>query len=1172
MRDKGQFSIIAASLVAVVLISTVIITYSTIRNFPTGEQPKVLNAIDETNFALKQILGFTLGYYGSVLQVTGEREYAYNLSYKYLASGLNYIARAHPDWAASFNVTRNDLNLETCWFTRQSYSRANITVKYNLTGLGIYGITYTTSCKLSLNILETKGNKAHIRVTADENDEPVINLGKNNFKFYLYKYANLTWVTASPSTEPIALADGRYIIDIPPEVVDPNSYIVQVQDSRGIVTVASSYSRYICELTWGLSFESTRNDYVDNISNVDGSPDKGTHSNFTAQQYGPDGVYDTLMEIASGSYLQNYYPSGYSPLGSTTCVSGTVANLQNDDGVYMQLRSYPSAYSPTQYSTISFDRASSTILTSQGSSMSWQHTTGTGDDRILLVTVDIFRSNGAPTTITNVTYDGIPLTQVATALCSTDPQVRSYVFLLVNPPSGTKTVKVDFASPTLAIGGSVTYANVNQTNPIIAYNTNTGSGTSQSVSLTASGSYSKMLYGHLATYRTNSYDVIEGSGQANRWAQTSQNHKGRGSDKSVTSGSVTMFWSTSKAVSWVAIAVLLQPTKLPVEYTCEAEFSGSSNTFNWERLNWAIDSSATTVGVGITFQLYNYALGTYPTSGDGYLTATIGTSDATISQVITLNPTNFRSSTGQWKFKLKAVKATSTRFDIKIDLAKFSPEITNYALDLEEQWINVNYQIPFQYLCIKTGELGSENLAVDVRSGSTWVTVINSLKPNTWNNVSVTSYISSPVFTIRFRGSADVSDPVQDSWEIDAVLLSSQPMMSLISSLRDTTFVVELLQNGTMRWLGQNLQLTTQALPIPPVPIKAIHVNQTINGVDREVPFQIEDWASDYRVPLSLANNASVFSNRNMIVFLVNPNVSKVTIWWNGSDTAKQTPLAYTNKYFTVTTNPSNRTISNTIVTLKLSFSDSSPDFKIISTRGESTSTAVLMRINQKVADYGHSEPMYAITNGPVRVVLHHEVEWPNGGVPGCPNVYAHIVLTLPANATYYTYQLRLMFINSTQTRTITDLCLIKLSFTGGQPKTENGTLGGYPIVTNTTGLFFNYSATCWQHHWSQLNSSLRGAGIIFTDSANKMLYVFDAIAGGKTGALKVASGTIELCPVTSMRQVSFKYPLDLIWYGAVVTFDETTTTPIYKEVDGQPTGLWVFVEYPPVVTVTTES
>jgi hypothetical protein len=535
-----------------------------------------------------------------------------------------------------------------------------------------------------------------------------------------------------------------------------------------------------------------------------------------------------------------------------------------------------------------------------------------------------------------------------------------------------------------------------------------------------------------------------------------------------------------------------------------------------------------------------------------------------------------------------------------------------------------------------------------------------------------------------------------------------------LKNAADATIVVELLQNGTMRWLGQNLlNLTTQAKPIPPIPVKAIHVNQTINSLNREVPFQIEEWASDYKVPLSLASNASVFSNRNMLVFLINPNVTKVTIWWNGSDTATQTPKAYTNKYFTVNTDPSQRTLNNTIVNLKLSFSDSSTDFKVISTKGQSTATAVLMRINQDVAHYGHSEPMYAITNGSVRVVLQHEVEWPGGGVDDdlSPNVYAHIVLTLPANATYYTYQLHLMFMKSNQPRTISDLCPIQINALGTEVfgcttqgsdyssvnantmygslftspsatviaksisfygrsssgtanvkclivrhsdmqiiavtnpvsvtttlqwrtatfsspptlspnteyvlmiipdntarfyyttgstnqghndasnsyssptnptdashnnykysiycnytlvQTENGISNGYPVVSNEPGTFYNSSSSTWQHHWSQFISGTKGAGIMFTDEAHRMLYAFDS-STTKTGALTVGTQTIELLPITR-SSISFTSAKDVTWYGAVVTFDGTT--PIYE--DGS--GLWITVEHPPTITVTTQS
>ena len=53
MNNRGQFSIIAALLVAVVLIAAVMTTYSAIRYTSLQDQPQVLNAIDEINLALK---------------------------------------------------------------------------------------------------------------------------------------------------------------------------------------------------------------------------------------------------------------------------------------------------------------------------------------------------------------------------------------------------------------------------------------------------------------------------------------------------------------------------------------------------------------------------------------------------------------------------------------------------------------------------------------------------------------------------------------------------------------------------------------------------------------------------------------------------------------------------------------------------------------------------------------------------------------------------------------------------------------------------------------------------------------------------------------------------------------------------------------------------------------
>lgn len=621
------------------------------------------------------------------------------------------------------------------------------------------------------------------------------------------------------------------------------------------------------------------------------------------------------------------------------------------------------------------------------------------------------------------------------------------------------------------------------------------------------------------------------------------------------------------------------------QFTCGVEFTGASNSLDWTQLIWKVNSTFT-VPANVTLQLYNYTKAQYPTSGYGYVTGTSATS-MNGTWTIPVNPADFRKDLSSMEWKVNVTAVAASLFDMKIDLVRYTTTNTYYGLDLEEQWTNVNITRPNQDLCIKMGNfLGSENLMVDVwdnRSGQGhWDSLFNAtnlLVNNTWNNVSVTQYLTSSTFTIRFR-SNDTSDTHQDYWNTSSVLLNPQPDLGFLLSQQDSTMVVEWLQNGVMRWLGQNLNLTSQAKPIPPIPVKAIHVNQTINGVDREVPFQVEDWASNYSIPLGLAGSATVFGSRQMIVFLLNTTVSKVTVWWNGSDMATQTPFATTPGPFN--DNPSAGTLNNGKLTLQFGGGSS-----VTSTVGSASSTASFMRINGYTSDYGAGLAYVIVGNGPVRDIVQQEAEW-GGGVlaSSCPNIYANMVLTLPAGTTYFTYQLKLMFINSTQRpRNITDLCPIQLSTSLGtlQVQTENGTIGTSPIVVNGTGTFKNYTIGGWTpHHWSQFISdpTSAGAGIMFTNASNQQLYFFDSkgTSLGATGALNVSSTakTIELAPVTSLHQVSnYATPSgeDVTWYGAVATFDGNTT-PIYRlnAANNTQMGLWILVEYQPTITVNSEA
>jgi len=956
MNTKGQFSIIAAMLVAVVLIATVIITYSTIRNSPIQHQPQVLSAVDETNFAIKQILGFTVGHYGSVLKVTGNSTFARNLAMNYLYSGLVNIASMHPEWGASFNV--NTSELRTYWFTNTSYSTGSLAVSYNLTGLGIQGITYETSCCLMVQIGNTiSNNQTELIVTKDQ-EEPIINLGKQNFKFYCYRYTDSTWELIPPSVEPIAFANGTYIIDIPQDV-DPYSYVIQVEDPRGLIVVASSFSRYTCAFTWNSTL-APAHDYVnDNTSNVDFSGDKGTHNNFPAQQAGPDSIYDTLIEENTG---------------------GSLISTLLDDG-------FEAADWDANWDNIFHYWREDNWPTHSGSASAWA-------------------TNGDEGYFTCDNLDASDAIAIYVDFWFRKDDIESTDFTL--------------------------------------------------------------YYYNGSNY--NLIDELDNDGGDDMW----------------------------------------------LHYTDKVTDS-------------------------------QYFVSTFRVRFD----ATIGYGE------------------NVW------VDDVFIEKEVQID--------DNYELDLEIQWRNAYYSGTNEELCIYGGTMASEDVKVDVWSGSAWENLFADLSSG-WNNISVSPYLDSSTFTIRFKGGNETSDTIQDSWNIDAALLHVWPTKDLYLSLQEATIIVELLQNGTIRWLGQNLQLTTQTKPIPPIPVKSIHVNQTINEMNQEIPFQIEEWASDYRIPLGLSNNASVFNSRKMLVFLVNPNISKVTIWWNGSDTAIQTPYAYTNRYFTGD-NPSSGTLTNGILTLDVI--TSGDDFKIKSTLGTSENTARFMRINSEWSIYG-AEPAYVIHHGIVRDIIHQEAEW-SGGANNCPNLYAHIVLTLPANATYYTYQLRLMFVESQQSRSITDLCLIQLQTTVWKDKwgsewsktlTENGTAAGSPLISYNEGFFYNFSDILengWAHHWIEFIENNHGFGIMMNTEQNLRLYALDEIAGSKTGGIDIdnsqsgssQTATIEIKPASSLATVSFQHALDMVWHGAVVTFDGEK--PIYPDT-GETSGLWITVEYPPTIATTTEN
>lgn len=96
----------------------------------------------------------------------------------------------------------------------------------------------------------------------------------------------------------------------------------------------------------------------------------------------------------------------------------------------------------------------------------------------------------------------------------------------------------------------------------------------------------------------------------------------------------------------------------------------------------------------------------------------------------------------------------------------------NYECNLEASFTSADFAQTNEELCVKTGThaSGSESFNIQVWNGA-WNTVITGLSWSAWNNVSVSSYLTSNTLYMLFIGATDTGDTSQDTFNIDSCLL-----------------------------------------------------------------------------------------------------------------------------------------------------------------------------------------------------------------------------------------------------------------------------------------------------------------------------------------------------------------------------------------------------------------
>jgi len=124
----------------------------------------------------------------------------------------------------------------------------------------------------------------------------------------------------------------------------------------------------------------------------------------------------------------------------------------------------------------------------------------------------------------------------------------------------------------------------------------------------------------------------------------------------------------------------------------------------------------------------------------------------------------------QVRFRANTVDWLET---IWVDVVTIKKEVLNCELNLEVQWNDADYMLPYEELCIYAGTTGAEDIRVQVwnTSSSSWDTLLSDLTASGWNNVSISGWLTSDTLTIRYLGGTETGDTTQDTWQIDVALI-----------------------------------------------------------------------------------------------------------------------------------------------------------------------------------------------------------------------------------------------------------------------------------------------------------------------------------------------------------------------------------------------------------------
>ena len=261
---RGQFVIIAALMVVIMIVSIAVVMYSTVSYYRYESWEEYMGSVDNVMAGTKEVLVFTLANYTKNMyekgvankSVVGDMliRWATDLYKAFPSYGLNVTFSEAIMWA----YNRPIYNFIKCyWYRPEGLSGVCAEVKIDSLKFGFYGyntsVLYCLYAKVDISYIERNPDFVrNINVTVlKENRQPVVDLTAANFEVLMFDpdlgdWKTVILVNRTYSNDKAVASNGTYTLEFADPSSIPKPYykwlIITVHDDRGIYVSLSTYS------------------------------------------------------------------------------------------------------------------------------------------------------------------------------------------------------------------------------------------------------------------------------------------------------------------------------------------------------------------------------------------------------------------------------------------------------------------------------------------------------------------------------------------------------------------------------------------------------------------------------------------------------------------------------------------------------------------------------------------------------------------------------------------------------------------------------------------------------------------------------------------------------------------------------------------------------------------